>query len=394
MVAPNAALPTLALIGQEIILGIVLTLWLDNRSHTGFALAGVSLYLTYLWRAGFNIHNPLLAYPTPPEQGEALYMYNAIYPTIILVSLFVGYMVCLIVDIRPLVWPGDLLTRWFDRLNNPPIADTDEGVPEEDYDAVLSYDALQETITYTAGPGQLFRSVQPYYWHNVVGILLLGWTQVAPQLLFVFLYENAWQKWVMLAIGTVLKITGYIIGWVFWSFRTALNIWGPSRWNIEQRSVDKELTDEDRADDPETNESIYKHTQSVITRNVLTIALIDILGWLLIGFVIVIPSTADVRYVWVFGLIFGLIVLAAILIYLVFAYLAQVKRDKMAAAADGRIYSARSVRNTTPYNAQVHNSMTGTALNAKQTKTGILKALPSLLTVYNKQVSKQQKKQR
>jgi hypothetical protein len=372
-IVPYAAFPELAIIGQEIILSVVIGLYLNTRSHTGWAVSGAALFLTYLWRVGFSIHNPLQLYP---GNNNAYYMYFAIYPACEFAGIIIAYIVCVCMDIRPLVWTDTLINAWFNRNNDQPISETEENIPEEDRDAVDSYDALQQEKTFYGAP-RGFAKIQPYYLHSLFGLFLILWNIVAPQLIYVYEFNSVLTKWGVLGIGALFKIIGYVLAGVFWSYRSALEIWGPTAWNIEERQKDPKVADV-VDDDPETNATIYKRTQSTVMRNVITIAMIDLFGFLLVGFVTAIPSVPNVTYVWPIALTYILVVaLIAVIYFAFFVFFANRKRDKLEQQQQSA--STRKSKNSTATETRVNtkSTATGTSATVKRQNTRTFNGLLS-----------------
>lgn len=255
-------------------------------------------------------------------------MYFAIYPACEFAGIVISYIVCVCMDIRPIVLTDTLINAWFNKNNNQSIGDTEENIPDDDREAVDNYDALQQQKQFYGAP-RGFANIQPSYLHSLFGLFLMGLNIIAPQMIYVWEFNGSLTKWGVLGVGAILKIIGYVIAGVFWSYRTALEVWGPSAWNIEERQKDPKVADV-VDDDPETNDTIYKRTQSIVMKTVVTIALIDLFGFLLVGFVTAIPTIANVTYVWPMALTYILVVgLITVIYYAVFVFYANMKREKL-----------------------------------------------------------------
>lgn len=303
----SSNLPEMAALGVEVfIYPIVASMWFNTRCGGGWAVAGTWSYLYFLLRVGFDLRDPLKAYSPILQQqelSEALALYFRYYPIFLAIALFIGWFICLLMDIREPIgfgalWPS-FTTRNLNNIVSTPCRPIDLEKLRAYY--CMCNKGLQRwCLSY----------IEPPYWHIFVGILLALWTLTLP--FFLFSYLLTINKYAAFFVPLVLRIVGYVVAWLYWSYRTALYVWGPTEYNMQGR-LEAARNDPDNsvyAEDPDISGiewALYAETQAVINKNVLIIGLIDVLGFILVGGLIVFPSMPDVDVVWVVGLAFILL---------------------------------------------------------------------------------------
>jgi hypothetical protein len=301
MGAASSNMPALAALGLEVFMyPLIFSMWFNSRCFSGWACALSYLFFWFLIRVGFQIHNPLSTLVTPTDISEGNRIYFGWFPVFMFIAALAGWIVCLLMDIREAI----PLYALFPSFNTTSVdltpCEAQYAEKLKQYDCDCSHGIQRWCFNY----------VDPPYWHTFVGILLALFTLILPALLFFFLYPNA--KWGAFIALIAIKIVGYIVAWAFWTYRTDLYVWGPSEFNTAPRiETAKKNENSVYADDPDLDgiaKILYRRTQWVINKNVLVIGLTDVLGCLLIGGLIVIPSTPDVDIIWITGLIFILAV--------------------------------------------------------------------------------------
>ena len=296
----SSNLPAMAAIGLEVFIWpLVGSMWFNTRCLSGWAVAGTFVYLWFLIRVGFDLYDPLQTVPLFSNeflQSEAIYF--KYYPILILVSLLVGWFICLLMDIREpigfyMLWPS-FSTRNPNNVVSTPCRPVDKEKLRAYY--CMCNKGLQR---------HCFAYIETPYIHILVGVLLVLFTFILPA--FLFWYLMSVNKYAAFFVGLGMRVIGYVLAWFFWSYRTDLAVWGPSEYNMKMR-LEAARNDPDNsiyAEDPDITGiewALYAETQSVVTKNVLVIGLIDVLGFLLLGGLIVFPSVADVDVVWIVGL--------------------------------------------------------------------------------------------
>jgi len=295
----------MAVVGLEVFLfTLVGSMWFKPRFLSGWSVAGTLIYFWFLIRVGFDLRDPLQAVPFGSEaffQSEAIYF--KYYPIFILVALIVGWFICLLMDIREpigfyLLWPS-FATRNPNNVVSTPCRPIDLAKLRAYY--CMCNKGLQR---------HCFSYIETPYIHILVGVLLVIFILLLPGLLFWYLMGV--NKYAAFFVPLFMKVIGYPLAWLFWSYRTDLAIWGPSEYNMKLRleavrlGPDKSI----HAVNPRltgTRLALYAETQSVINKNVLVMGLIDVLGFILLGGLIVFPSVPDVDVIWIVGLSFVLL---------------------------------------------------------------------------------------
>lgn len=295
----------MAALGLEVFMWpLVGSMWFNTRCLSGWSVAGVLVYFWFLIRVGFDLRDPLATVPLGSEeflQSEAIYF--KYYPILILVALLVGWFICLLMDIREpigfyLLWPS-FSTRNPNNVISTPCRPIDKEKLRAYY--CMCNKGLQR---------HCFSYIETPYIHILVGVLLVIFTLILPG--FLFWYLMGVNKYAAFFTALFMKVIGYPLAWLFWSYRTDLAVWGPSEYNMKLR-LEAARADPDNsiyAEDPDITGiewALYAETQSVINKNVLVMGLIDVLGFILLGGLIVFPSVADVDIVWLVGLSFVLL---------------------------------------------------------------------------------------
>lgn len=282
----SSSFPTLAVLALEVFhFPLIASFWYNNRTHTGYAIALVYTYFWWLIRVGFDLGNPLLPIVSVDLFFESIRIYAGWFVVFSALAALIGWSICVLMDMREPI-PFYAILPTFESY----VIDTSGPTPcqESDFDTVEKYDAecrlgLQRWC---------FEHVEPPYWHTLVGVLLELFTLSIPAILFwSFL---SWNKWAAFGTPLVMKVIGYVVAGLYWSYRTDLYVWGPAEYNIAPRRLVAKSDDNSLyAYDPPMDRSgiLFRRTQTTVMRNVLVMGLIDTALFLIIAGMIVFPAT-------------------------------------------------------------------------------------------------------
>lgn len=316
----SSDLPQLAILGVRVfIYPLIGALWYNNRCNSGWVYATTYVYFWWLISVGFNLQGLFSLFLTGGLAAitQDLIIYFVVFPIIILVAAILGAIICSLLDIRETMpfyalFPS-FITHNVDYLVSTPCNPID-------IDALKAFYCMCQRGL----ERWCFSFIDPPYLHTLVGFILSIIVVSLPDFLFWFFVES--NKLVAFLVPLGLKIGGYILAWLYWSYRTDLYVWGPSAYNMAFRreSVRKDPDRSLYANDPNIDAFdtvLFAETQSVINKNVLVMALIDIFGFLLIGGVIVIPTTPNVNVVIWVGIAYLLLILIIVILIGLILYL-------------------------------------------------------------------------
>ena len=296
------SLSDIAELGLEVfVFPIAATLWFNTKTLSGGWTAAAITYFWFLVRVGFNIRDPLQSFSLlSPDIETALLYYFGWFPLLIALGTFVGWLICLLMDMGEPIGLYKLFPSFrTHNLNN--VVST----PCDPVDLVKLRDyfcACDKGIE-----AWCFTHIEPNYWHVLIGILLAIITLFLPHVLFWLLFDR--NKWLAFVLAIVIAVLGYFAAWFYWSYWTDLRTWGPTEYNMATRleAIRKDPYNSIYAEDPDITAfapALYAETQARINKTVIVMALVHLFGFLLIGGLIVIPAAASLSIITIVGLIY------------------------------------------------------------------------------------------
>ena len=294
-------MPELAYLGPRVFLvPLVGAMWYNNKCHTGWTIALTYSYFWWLLTIGFDLRDPLPAILLRHGLAvfeEASFIYFAIFPILMFIAGIIGSIVVRLFDIRyPTPWEAifpSFTTVSLEGIVSTPCNPIDL-VALTDYYCMCARGLVNGCWAFIAPP----------YWHTFVGVILQLIVITIPD--FIFWHFVPTRKWLAFFVPLLLRIVGYILAWLYWSYRTDLYVWGPSEWNTRARRDAARKNDASLyAEDPNIDgfdSVLFAETQALINKNVLIMAVIDILGFIVIGGAIVFRTVPDVDIVIFVGI--------------------------------------------------------------------------------------------
>lgn len=309
-------LPELAYLGVRVfITPIVSTLWNTNKTNTGWAIAlAYSLFFAAITVA-FDLRDPLttiLRNLGLIAFKDAVFIYFGVFSIVILLGTWLGAYISMRFGIRELLPINALLPSY--ETHNLYIGTKCSPVNIEALRAF--YCMCAKGLT-----NGCYSFIDTPWLHTIVTFILYLITVTLAD--FIFWYFAPSQKWAAYFSTLGIRLVGYLLAWAFWSYFTDLYVWGPTEYNTRARrdSVRKNKDTSPYIYDPNIDEfdtALFAETQSIINRNVAVIALIDIMGTLLVGGVIVVPSTPSIKVVIGVGSAYLALVLIIVVIFSIF----------------------------------------------------------------------------
>jgi len=312
----SADLPELAILGVRVfIFPMVAAMWYNNRTNTGWAIALMYSFFWWILSVFFtmvDVFRTIFARDGLTATEEAAVIYFLVYPIAMFFSGLIGGLISSLMDIRE-VTPFYAIFPSFTTHSLEGLVSTI--CNPIDLAALREYWCMCERGL----ERWCFTFIDPPYWHTFIGFLLTLWTLTIPDIIFVRFALT--RKWLAYLLPLGMKLIGYLVAWLYWSYWTDLYVWGPTAWNTAARraSVKKNPDTSLYVYDPNIDgfdTVLFEETQSTINKNVLVMSLVDIFGFLLVGGVIIIPAVPDVDIVIVVGISW------LVLIFILFAFVA------------------------------------------------------------------------
>ena len=350
-------LARIAALGVEVfVFPLAATMWFNTRTLSGASSAAALSYFWYLVRIGFDIYNPLS--PIDADHATAVKFYFGWYPLLIAVAVVVGWFICLVMDIRE---PVGLYTL-FPSFRTHDLENVGAGTPCDPIDKAK----LRDYLCACDSKGierWCFTHIQPNYWNVLVGVLLVLWTLFLPHLLFWGLLTV--NKWAALFSALPVAAIGYFLFWVYSSYRTDLRNWGATEYNMKERleAIKKDPVNSIYAEDPDISDfapALYAETQSLINKNVLIMSLTHLLGFILIGGLIVFPTVPNISVVWPVGLAYILLLafIIAVVAYVGFSKMGKEATCPRYCPKTGKLLNSRALKSAaTPFKAKQRTNM-------------------------------------
>lgn len=287
----------------------------NNKCHTGWTIALTYSFFWWLLTIGFDLRDPL-----PPillRHGlaifeEASFIYFAIFPILMFISGVLSGYISRLFDIRAST-PWEAIFPSFSSID---LSGLSSRCDAEALAALKEYYCM----CYKGLTNGCYILIDPPYWHTFVGFLLQLIILTIPDYIFWYFIPTRERLAVLLPLG--LKILGWILAWLYWSYRTDLYVWGPTEWNTRARrdAYNKSPNTSLYGMDPNIDafdSILFAQTQSLIDRNVFVMAIIDLLGFILIAGVIAVPTVPDVDVVIFVGIGYlALLLLIALFVHL------------------------------------------------------------------------------
>lgn len=294
-------LPALALITvQFTLLPFFLSMWLHNRSLTGWAVSTV-VCQTWQWavRYGAGLDNVLNSY-SGTDLTQALYLFNVVFPWLIPSSAICGTIVSALVGL-PYLMPLEAIVP-----TSP--ADAMDSGDDQATAASLRQDAAIQPDSLTAFG---FSHVPRPYIDIVVNLALFTLGVVAPFVIFeqLFATNNSAALWVAVA----LILLAFILAWPFWHFIGSLFITGPTERNVRKRQEallvaskmdpnfnQRQQTQEPDLSDQTTRDRVFSRTAFRVGKAVLFMGLTQFFFFVLwCGIATYEQPSANVNVTWI-----------------------------------------------------------------------------------------------
>ena len=295
----QSALSAVAVLAPEMsVLPMAAALWFHSERLTGcFVVLGFLLWYHVGIREAWNVRNPLQDY-AGQDLADAQQVYNGIYVSCALCAALVGGLVAYITGLRG-VWP------LYAALPHDPAEDADAKLVKRSMRAnVIAHD-----LGYRSGLARWgFSNIAPPTAHVFVTLLLFLFTVVLPHLIFSLVFASS--AWGAFGAALGVLLLGYALTWVYWAWNTDLYVWGPCERNTKKRDE----ADEGMPADAKLRKTIFARTRYRVLKNVLIMALLHCVGFLVVAGAVTFPTTADVDAAWITAVCFtgGVLLLALI----------------------------------------------------------------------------------
>jgi hypothetical protein len=338
--------PLVVFLLSRTILPFSLSMWFHGQAMQGWGISAALIFFWHVISYGADYGLPKTLIDT---DSDAQYVYWILLSVLILVCALAGTIVSWLLGLHGIL-PFYTFSRknWWLRGMGEMLDTGLMTVPAEDQaELQAALDRLHALELQRWG----YNSIVVPLWHNVVTLLGFFVCCMLPFLLYDVIYN--YHKLAAFLVGLFLQLVGFVLLALYWVYRTDLYVWGPSAYNLAERELEHKKDQSLKIGSvaiPQTalgtsdeglynykdsvRELIFKRTRNAIIKNVVALAVLQILGFLLLTVATSFVTNPSFNVMWPIALVYVLFVVAILFfVYLIFLFVDTGRQDEQKIAS-------------------------------------------------------------